>query len=207
MCSFCAPPKPTALTPRDSWGLWTWAQSGLTWTTEMHGGTRNGSLGICEHSRIHSVGLGCWIQGCRLNLDTCFNQTKEEASIPALSPPAVAHVVLGSEVLPNHCWQSDHLDHRAKECIISHMCYSKWITNNVAGLLLSKWFLQHSEPYHSVKALRTLFLQITFPFHKLKLLSKCAGREHGPALRSRFSNVSATRPRTETWKTLRSRGR
>ena len=68
-------------------------------------------------SHMRSVGLGCRVHYCQLNLEICFNQTKGwEASIPAALAaaaegqppchPAAAHVALCSKVLPNYCWQS-----------------------------------------------------------------------------------------------------
>lgn len=55
MHSFDAPPNLRALTPGDFQWCKSWAQSGPMWTRKTHCGTRNGSLGICEHSLIHSV--------------------------------------------------------------------------------------------------------------------------------------------------------
>lgn len=109
---------------------------------------QEGLPGHLRASHMHLVGLGCRTHYRQLNLDTAFNQTQEEASIPALQAavakgwppyqPAAAHRALDSGVLPNHCWQSWPPGPKAPERIISLMCYSKWITNNGAGPVTSK---------------------------------------------------------------------
>lgn len=127
--------------------------------------TKKGSLGIWEHSHVDSVGLGRRTHYCQLKLDICFNQTKGGASIPAASAAAAEGQPPPTQQPPTwlsaqKCFQiiagrADHLHPRARECIISLMCWSKWVTNNVAGFVIPKCFLQHSEPYHSVKILQS----------------------------------------------------